>query len=609
MHLWRSSLIGILSLLTLACQPDDKGGTDTSETGETGSIAPLFEGPFAYDSVAEDKHLIDTLWMVTEQAVEEIADGGESAEDFLNWRIDALNDTLVRSLVDSSRLRTLGVHVVTSDDEDRTGVSIGQTDVNISTALTWLSSYREAYGADKVMIVAGTEEGASGAALGGGDVSAHWVTFLPVEHEFGHQMGGGHCNEGNAGSLQYGYPLTGYNSDGYPNAKTNTDAPQDGGTRMCGNNVAIFSNPDVRLTVAEVEELVEQNLAPAGNWSALADEEGLIQFGHATWANMAQQWRDVEANAASKIPTALYEGEAASPYPVADCIGLYAEEGYGDRIEEVCEGEEATDLSLVRSVRVGENVHTNLYTDSNFGAGSMCGGQVQRLAFSSPSLEALNTHQGLDSMADRVESVAVYAPTDRAAHFRNDGPYAFYGAGTDPLCQGDNGNELVLMPDWRDWAATAAVYETGFTPPFSVEFDLKTSHDGSEPQADGFTFFFGKSDTAFTESAPDRGQLGVVKDGTGYAVFFNTWTGRIGVRDADWQAIGNDVPHPANTQADWVSIRIEVQADGVEVFWDEQSVHSAAHSWDTAHDTVGFTAGTGYYTAEYRLRDVVFRPQ
>ena len=45
MHLWRSSLIGILSLLTLACQPDDKGGTDTSETGETGSIAPLLKAP------------------------------------------------------------------------------------------------------------------------------------------------------------------------------------------------------------------------------------------------------------------------------------------------------------------------------------------------------------------------------------------------------------------------------------------------------------------------------------------------------------------------------------------------------------------------------------
>ena len=175
-----------------------------------------------------------------------------------------------------------------------------------------------------------------------------------------------------------------------------------------------------------------------------------------------------------------------------------------------------------------------------------------------------------------------------------------------PLCQGDDGNELVLMPDWRDWAATAAVHETGLTPPFTVSFDLRTRHDGPEPQADGFTFFFGKSDTAFAESAPDRGQLGVVKDGTGYAVFFNTWTRRIGVRDGDWEPIGGSVIHPSNTEGEWVSVRIEVATDGVEVFWGEESVHRADHSWDTAHDTVGFTAGTGYYTAEYRLRDVGF---
>jgi hypothetical protein len=597
------NLSPILFLGLLGCQPDDK---DQVDTGETGSTAPLFDGPFTYDSVSDGQDLIDTLWMVTEEAVEEIAAGGETPEEYLNWRIDAVNDTLARSLVDSSRLRSLGVHVVTTDDEDRTGIAIGQTDVNISTALSWLSTYRDAYGADKVMIVAGTNEGASGAALGGGDVSAHWVTFLPVEHEFGHQMGGGHCNEGNAGALNYGFPLTGYDEDGYPNAKTNTNAPQDGGTRMCGNNVALFSNPDLYLTVDEVKDLVDQGLAPSGNWSALTDDDGLIRFGHPTWANMAQQWRDVEASAAEKIPTALYEGAAAEPYPFADCIGLYAEEGYGDFIDEICEGEEVQDLSNVRSVQVGSEVHTNLYSDADFGADSMCGGQMQRLAYSSPSLDALSDHQGIDSLADRVSSVAVYAPTDRWAHFRNEGPYKFYGAGTDPLCQGSTGNELVLMPDNRDWAATAAVYQSGATPPFSVEFDLKTSHSNADPQADGFTFFFGKSETAFQEAAPDRGQLGVVKEGTGYAVFFNTWTRQIGVRDTNWEPVGSDVSHPANTQAEWVNVRIEVQMDGIEVFWGETSVLSASHTWSTAHDSVGFTAGTGYYTAEYRLKDIAF---
>ena len=115
----------LLGWMLAGCQPSDKGAIDDSgetgetgggETGETGEATPLFEGPFSYDSKAEGKHLIDTLWLVTEQAVEEIASGGETPEEYLDWRIDALNATLERSLIDSSRLRKLGVHIVTTDD-------------------------------------------------------------------------------------------------------------------------------------------------------------------------------------------------------------------------------------------------------------------------------------------------------------------------------------------------------------------------------------------------------------------------------------------------------------------------------------------------------------
>ena len=188
------------------------------DTGsETGSDSPpLFQGPFEYSSQYDEMHHIDTLWMVSEQAVEEIAGLGETPESYLDWRIDAMNDTLARSLVDTSIVRSLGAHVITAPDVERTGVEIGDTSTNISTALSWLGTYREVYGADKVIIVAGTEEGASGAALGGGDVSAHWVTFLPVEHEFGHQMGGSHCSEGEPGALEFGYPASGYDDAGVP---------------------------------------------------------------------------------------------------------------------------------------------------------------------------------------------------------------------------------------------------------------------------------------------------------------------------------------------------------------------------------------------------------
>ena len=97
----------LLPFLLLGCQPDDKGVVDSGETGETGSIAPLFEGPFSYDSVADGQHLIDTLWMVTEQAVEEIAAGGETAEEYLSWRIRSARPSSVRAVVRQSTTRRL----------------------------------------------------------------------------------------------------------------------------------------------------------------------------------------------------------------------------------------------------------------------------------------------------------------------------------------------------------------------------------------------------------------------------------------------------------------------------------------------------------------------
>ncbi len=96
----------VLPLLTLlAC------GSDKAEPSLTDS-PPLYDGPFIYDTVgADDRLLIDTLWIVTEQAEAEIAaDEGQTPEEFLEWRIDDMNDTLERSLVESSRVRSLGVH-------------------------------------------------------------------------------------------------------------------------------------------------------------------------------------------------------------------------------------------------------------------------------------------------------------------------------------------------------------------------------------------------------------------------------------------------------------------------------------------------------------------
>lgn len=595
-----NSLLLGLSLGLLGCQ-DKESDLDDLLFG-----APLFEGPFEYDSTYDGVHLIDILWIVSPQAVEEIEGLGQSPAEYLDWRLDALNDTMSRSLIDSSVVRSVGIHELNDDDVQRTGLSIGQTDVNIDTALTWLSSYRDSYGADKVIIVAGTDEGASGVALGGGDVSAHWVSFLPIEHEFGHQMGGSHCNEGDPDTYNYGFPLSGYDADGFPNGEGEGDAPDEGGTRMCGNSVALFSNPDLWLSLDELAAMVSEELAPDVNWSALANEDDMVRFGDPNYANMAQQWRDVEASSAARQPTARYLGEAGAPYAVDDCVGLFADEGYGDLIAELCEGESATELVDVSAIQLGADVHVNLYSDPAFGAESMCGGQLLRLGYSSPSLEAMSAHHGLSSFDDFLGSVSVYRPGDREAHFRNDGPYAFYGSGALPGCQGSSGDELVIMPDNHDWSATGAVYNSPVSIPFAVDFALRSSHSNSDPLADGFTFFFAKSADSYEGTTPHKDQLGFIPDGTGYAFMVNTWSGMVGLRDGSWSGLGSDKSHDSDTQDAWVPMRIEVSEDGVVVLWDGEELYSASVDFDTTHETVGFSAGTGYYTVEYRLRDIVY---
>lgn len=587
-------------LLLFACSGDPKTGSPEDDTA-LGDTEPQFSGPFVYDSAdTSGVWMIDTLWIVSEQAVDEMAALGDTPLAYLDWRIDDMNDTLTRSLIDSSRVRSLGVHVLQDDDYEQTGVGIGDTSVNISNALNWLGSYREVYGADKVMIVAGTEEGASGAALGGGDVSAHWVTFLPVEHEFGHQMGGSHCNKGDAGALNFGYPASGYTEDGF----AVSDGPVSAGTRMCGNSIALFSNPDVRLTLDEVEQMVADGLAPDGDWAALVDEDdGRIPMGDAQYANMAAQWRSVEQGAAENLPTRMYDGEAGAPYEEDGCIALYAEEGYGSLRRVVCAGEQLTDLGSVASVQVGAGAHVNLYSDPDFGAGSMCGGQVLRLGYSTPSLDALTEHLGAPPLT--VGAVLAYEPTDRDAHRYADSPYQFYGNGASPTCPED---ALLLMPDNRAWSATAAVYQEPVKVPFAVDFTVTSSHDdgGKTPPADAMTFFFAKSPDAYEVAPVSRDQLGVAADGTGYAVELNVWTNTVGLRDGDWQAIGTDLSYNTFTDGAPVPVRIEVRTDEVIVYWDGTELFRADVDVDTTYETVGFSSATGAYTIEYRLDGITY---
>ena len=561
-------------------------------------------GPYSYAATDPGgRAMIDALFVLTPAAIAEIDELGETPESFLEYRIDDMNDTLVRSLVDGSVVRSLGIHALVDEDFDRTGVYPAGPSVTIDAVMGWLSSYRTSYGADKVLVISSTDENDEGAALGGGLVSAYWVDFLPIEHEFGHCMGASHCADGQD-SLNFGMPVGGYDAQGFP-----MGGPIGGGTRMCGNSIALYSNPDVRLTLSEIEGYVADGLMPDEDWASVLEPDGTLPMGDAVWANVAQMWRDNELSAATSALTVKYPGDTGTFYAKDDCAGLFAGEGYTDQFAEICAGDALTGQldSEASSIKLGRDVHANVYTDPDFGAGSMCGGQLLRLGFSTPSLDALSEHHGLESFDDAVGTLLVYGPEDRDSHNRFDGGFSFYGGSAIPRCSSIDGDTLTLLPDLSYWASTAAVYNTPVSVPFRVDFEYYSLGEGDDGlHADGFTFFFGEERADYALSEPSRETLGFLANGQGTAVEFNHWLNRIAVHDGSF-AVVDEVGASPYTAGDWVDVAIEVTRDRVTVWYDGVEVLSTALTVDDG-DAVGFGTGTGAYTSEHSVRAIVFTP-
>jgi len=586
--------------------PGDGDGDPGDGDGDPGDGDP---GPFVYSEYDGDGVvMIDALFVLTEAAVEEIADQGQTPEQFLEWRIDDLNAALARSLVDSSYVRSLGYHVLSEDDYVRTGTWPGPTDFNIYEALEWLSSYRTAYGADKILMIASTAESESPAAYGGGAVSSYWVNFLPINHEFGHCMGGSHCNAGDADNYNFGFPLTGYDDEGSPNPEGLS-----GGTMMCGNNVNFFSNPDVTLSLAEIEAYVDAGIMPAQDYAAALGPGGSLQLGDPIYANMAQTWRDNELSAARSMPTARYPGDPGTYYVKDDCAGFYADEGYENLVFELCSGELDQDLAVqsISSVMLGRDVHVNLYTDNEFGSGSACGGILERLAFSSPSLAALSEHQGLENIDGVIAAAAVYPPIDRATHQLFDSPFEFYSssAGELPFCSSVDGQTLTVLRDGVAWTGTAALSEQTLELPYSIEFDYLSKHVGDDPAADGISVFFAKDPMAYASQVPPRETLGFIPDGSGYAIELNAYVQVMALRDGNFETIGQVVnTNSTYTDGEWVPVRIDVALDSVTLWFDGQQILSEAVDIDDSHTGVGIGAGSGLYTSEFSIRNFALVP-
>jgi hypothetical protein len=304
------------------------------------------------------------------------------------------------------------------------------------------------------------------------------------------------------------------------------------------------------------------------------------------------------------MSTARYPGYEDTFYEKDDCAGFYAEEGYGGFLFELCEGEDAQDLGAqsVSSVMLGRQMHVNLYTDGEFGAGSTCGGILQRLAFSSPSLAALNEHWGIESMDGAVEAAVVYPPIDRDTHNLFEGGFEFFGSGALPYCSSLDGENLTLLRDGVDWSVVAAVRKATLDPPYSIEFELLSKHEGDEPPADGINVFFAKDQTSYG-ATPLDGNFGFIADGSGYAVELNIWTNSVSLRDGDYAVIGQAVNADTYTDGAWVPVRVDVQADSVSVTFDGQQLLNEAVTVDTSFQGIGLGAGSGFYTSEFSVRN------
>jgi len=584
---------------------DDESSGGSSDDGITGDGGD--DGPWAYEEIDPDgRYMIDHLYLFTPQAVEEIEGMGQTVDEFIAGQLDDLNAALERSLVDGSRVRSLGYHLVTEEDFERTGTVPGPTLDNLGFLMGWLDDYRVTYGADKLMVVAGTAESGDGYNWGGGAASSYYVTFMAVNHEVGHTMGGSHCNDGAEG-YNFGYPLRGYDAAGFPN-----EGGLEGGTAMCGNSIPFFSNPDLSFTLPEIADLVQQGLLPDQDYAAALGAGGTLTLGHPTRANMAQTWRDNEVGAATSVPVSRYPGYDDEFYESDDCAGFYAGNGYHNFLYELCAGEEDQPLGAlaeVSSVRLGRNVHVNLYTDTEFGAGSTCGGIRERLAFSSPSLEALSLHHSLESIDDAIFSAMVYDPRDRQAHHRFEGSFDFYSStGNPPFCATIDGEVLTVMRDGTTWSAAAAIHRDAFAPPYTIELEYRSAHEGETPPADALVVMFGKDGGAYEGADLSSGQLGFLTDGTGYGLMLNVWTNQVAVRDGAFQDVGAPIGMDPFTDGAWVPIRIEVSMDTVEVYYDGKLLLTRPIALDPAFDSVGLAAGTGAYASEFSVRGFSVTP-
>lgn len=246
------------------------------ETNPGPRVMELSDGQkrFQLDRNAQGEIVIDVLAGFSKAAVAFIGDH----EAFALVQIASVNSALKQSRVEGVRVRLVGTQVVDKDYPITT-----ETLGNVSTV--YAEGIRQ-YSPDAItsFIVGDSDvDTAVGWAYVNGRYSINYIgSPSAFRHEFGHNVGGHHCNEGEAG---YAF---GYNNGHF-------------GTIMCGNAIGYYSDPDVK------------------------DRRG-VPVGDARTAHMTRVWRQNAARMSAYQPAVMPLQDEASSLVLDERVDLKARE-------------------------------------------------------------------------------------------------------------------------------------------------------------------------------------------------------------------------------------------------------------------------------------------
>lgn len=188
-------------------QPDTVETHEAAQPPSTGTAQPAAT------------QYIDMLVVYTKYALEKI---GEDPVAYALAQLETVNLGVQNSKAGDVRLRLAGVRV---HDVDYNTSSDG-----LRAFQNMMTPLRSHYFHDMNAAFSGSG-GVGGRAYMPGYTSANaWFAPTAFRHEFGHNVGGNHCNTGGADNYKFGF-----------------DNGQGARTFLCGNNVPYYSTPDVSL--------------------------------------------------------------------------------------------------------------------------------------------------------------------------------------------------------------------------------------------------------------------------------------------------------------------------------------------------------------------------